>query len=155
MTNVGCKTKSALSLAQGYLFSHTVLTQGQKGEWDTRSTWGISTTSCALALVKLRKLTATGTGFFGFTTRFPFQQSLCSSGRIGTWLGLDIYTSLCLKFSLLLFSGTVHAVTVQLWARWWRWYLLSSADQSPTMRTVFFQHQQLLMFCCLVVLPVT
>lgn len=39
---------------------------------------------------------------FWFTTRFPFQQSLCSSRRIGTWLGLDIYTSLSLKFSLLL-----------------------------------------------------
>lgn len=63
ITNVGCKTKSALSLAQGE-FSHTVLTQGQKGDWDTRSTWEIFTISCALALVKLRKPTATGTGFF-------------------------------------------------------------------------------------------
>lgn len=102
ITSVGCKTESALSLAQGE-FSHTVLTRGQKGDWDTRSTWGISTISCALALVKLRKPTATGTGFFGFTTRFPFQQSLCSSSRIGTWLVLDIHTSLSLTSSLLLF----------------------------------------------------
>lgn len=29
-------------------------------------------------------------------------------------------------------------VTEQLWAGWWRWYLLSVADQSPTIRTVFF-----------------
>lgn len=28
-------------------------------------------------------------------------------------------------------------VTEQLWAGWWRWYLLPVADQSPTKRTVF------------------
>lgn len=52
-------------------------------------------------------------------------------------------------------SGTLHTVTEQLWAGWWRQYFLSSADQSPAMRTVYFQCQQLLVFCCLVLLTVT
>lgn len=63
----------------------------------------LSTASCVLALVKLRKHSATGTVFFGFTTRFPLQQSLRSSRRIGTQLVLDVYTFFSLKFSSLLF----------------------------------------------------
>lgn len=63
----------------------------------------LSVASCVLALVKLRKHSAIGTVFFGFTTRFPLQQSLRSSRRIGTELVLDVYTLFSLKFSLLLF----------------------------------------------------
>lgn len=51
-------------------------------------------------------------------------------------------------------SGTLHTVTEQLWAGWWRQYFISSAE-SPAMRTVYFQCQQLLVFCCLALLPVT
>lgn len=63
----------------------------------------LSTASCVLALVKLRKNIATGTVFFGFITRFPLQQSLRFSRRIGTQLVLDVYTFFSLKCSLLPF----------------------------------------------------
>lgn len=115
ITNVGCKTESALSLAQGYEFSHTVLTQGQKGEWYTRSTWKTSTTFCALALVKLRKPTATGTGcvffiYYSFSISAVLVLFQENWNMAGPWY-LHFLTP---NIFLAAVTGTVPTVTVQL-----------------------------------------
>jgi len=115
----------------------------------------LSADSCVLALVKLRKRSAAGTVFLDLLLVFQYSSPCALPGELEHKLVLDVYTFLLPKIFFAVVSGTAHAVAAQLWTGWWRWHLLSSADQSMTVRTAFFQCQQPAVLCCLVLLLVT